>query len=1162
MVYNIDYCQSFDYESLFSKKYVGKDTIVIDTFSVNPRTFQILNKEKESVSLDYKLLPYKGLVVFLDIPYDTLIFNYHPLLIDFSKKYYRHPISLNRTIEQHQYHPSINIINTVNTNNLFQGTKLNRTIEQKQYHPSLNIINTVNSNNLFQGTKLNRTGSISRGLMVGNNQDFSLNSNLNLQLSGMISPTMKILASVTDDNIPIQPQGNTQQLQDFDKVFIEVSDQKWKLTAGDFWIKNKDSYFLKYHKRGQGIHLKNKIIGNNNIEIDVENSASISKGKFGRNVIQGIEGNQGPYRLYGNENESFIIILSGTENVYIDGVLLKRGQNNDYIIDYNTSEVSFTANTLINKDKRIIVEFQYSDKNYARSLLQSSTTIKKNNSSFYIHGYGEQDSKNQPLQLDFDLLDRQTLENIGDNIDLAIGSGIDSVDFNQATNLYQKIDSLGYEVYQYSNNEQQAVYMLTFSNVGQGNGNYKIKENNALGKVFEWIAPDTISFGSIIKNGDYSPIKKLVTPKKRQIISIGGKTIWSGNSLSYELSTSNMDLNTFSAINNEDNIGFAGLVNFENKNTLKEKWELNQQYRIESISKDYRRIERFREVEFERNWNIQNLITTKDQLLSSAKINLKHLENGLFQYQLNSYFIKDEFNGYKNDFKIKWDKKVNLNFDGSLMNSDGQFNTSFLRHKTDLFIPIKGFKLGFKDINENNQFFIADTLSNNSYRFYDWKVYIENYDSTKNRIQFFYQERYDWFKDRSILKKATKAISPGLMVGISSRKNFNLNYSLAYRMLQSDSSLTNILPENSLASRLNYNLKLLKGGINTNSFLEIGSGLELQKEFIYIEVPAGQGVYTWNDYNDNGIKELNEFEIAAFSDQATYIRVFTPNNNYVKIYSFQYNQNLNIDFKRIIDGKTMVEKFLNKFYNQTAVNTHKKTNDLDLQTLLNPLVNADNPIIQQMSNSLRNSLFFNRSSSKYSVELVTQLFANKNLLINGTDFISTNKDQIKFRWNMNKSFMLNSQLTKEIKKNSSTYMTNRNYDIENMEINNRISFQPNTLFRIAINGRYSEKRNSIEYGNEKAFINDIGLELRRSKRDKGLLNGELHLVNINYNGESSSTIGFEMLEGLQLGKNITWKLGFQKNMSNNIQISINYNGRKSEENRAIHTGSMQMRAFF
>ena len=93
-------------------------------------------------------------------------------------------------------------------------------------------------------------------------------------------------------------------------------------------------------------------------------------------------------------------------------------------------------------------------------------------------------------------------------------------------------------------------------------------------------------------------------------------------------------------------------------------------------------------------------------------------------------------------------------------------------------------------------------------------------------------------------------------------------------------------------------------------------------------------------------------------------------------------------------------------------------------------------------------------------------------------------------------------------------------------------------------------------------MQDFGFELRKSKRDKGLLNAEIHFVKINYKGESNSTIGFEMLEGLQDGQNTTWRIGFQKNMSNNIQISINYNGRKSENNKAVHNGSMQMRAFF
>ena len=292
---------------------------------------------------------------------------------------------------------------------------------------------------LFKMEGLNKSGSISRGIAFGNAQDVIVNSNLNLQLSGHLTNNIDLLLAATDNNIPIQPDGNTQQLQEFDKVFIQFSNENTKLIAGDFPLARPSGYFMNFYKKSQGISFSAMRKVNPFGVKDTSKyglyktslSIAVSRGKFSRNQIQGVESNQGPYRLKGAENELFIIVLSGSEKVYIDGKLLTRGQENDYTIDYNTAELTFTAKQLITKDKRIVVEFQYSDKNYARSLMHFSNDYEQDRLKTHLHVYSEQDNKNQPLQQELSTDQKELLYRIGDTLSLAVTPSIDSIGFSR-----------------------------------------------------------------------------------------------------------------------------------------------------------------------------------------------------------------------------------------------------------------------------------------------------------------------------------------------------------------------------------------------------------------------------------------------------------------------------------------------------------------------------------------------------------------------------------------------------------------------------------------------------------------------------------------------------------------------------------------------------------
>jgi len=1041
-------------------------------------------------------------------------------------------------------------------------------IRRPGYDPFRISSSELSAVSYYSSSEIDKRGSLSRGIQFGNNQDIVVNSNLNLQLNGKISDDLRIVAAISDNNIPIQPEGTSQQIHEFDKVFIEVFNDKLSLTAGDFDLYGSPGTFMDFTKKGKGIKFTSRlpVMKDPGKTLVTTVSGAISKGKFCRQSFNGSEGNQGPYKLRGCNQEQFIIVLAGTERVYIDGRLMQRGLDNDYVIDYNNAEISFTPNQLITKDKRIIVEFEYSEKSYARFLVYAGNEFISERGSFWINVFAEQDDKNQTLQQDLSDANKTLLSGIGDQLDQAVTYRADSVGFNSTEVLYKKIDTLVLgtqytNVYVYSTHPDSAWYRLGFSFVGEGNGHYRQVKTSANGKVYKWIAP-----ANGIPQGNYEPVVLLITPKKKQLISIGGSAKLTGSTSSaFEFTLSNNDINTFSLKDRQDNIGIAlkGLISqdFIMRDTTDTRLKATGSYRL--ISNHFDPVERFRPVEFERDWNL-----TGDHSGGNEHTGALHID--YFKKELVRAGIQSEFlnrTGLYKGFRNQGVADISaggfrFHFNGSLMNSDDSWQTTrFIRHNAAISRQLKYVVLGVREEGEINKWQNNenDSLIGNSFSYQEYEFYLTNPDTSKNSFMVNYLRRTDHTANKDNLVPVTTANDLNVGFGLTKNPNNRLNTVLTYRTLHiNDSVLTTEEQDEFLLARIDHNGRIKKGFISTSTYYEIGSGLESEKEFSYLEVASGQGVYAWSDYNENNIRELDEFEVANFQDQASYIRIFTPTDRFIKVFSNQFNQSIHLQPARIWNNQEGIKKLAARFSNLLAYRINRKMTGPDLINNLNPFnIQLTNPDLTTMTTSIRNNLSFNKTGEILGIDYIYQNNKNRLLLANGFDTRTKMSNGIRIKWNMNNSISVINQTDAGSKGFESEFFASKNYDIGFITSHLSMQYQPGVSYRIILNYTFRDENNKSN--TEIASTHDIGIEGRYNILNKGSLYGKVNYVNISYNDLLNTPVAYEMLQGLLPGHNGVWSIHFQRSITGGIDLNLEYSGRVSENQDVVHVGGIQVR---
>ena len=1112
---------------------------------------------------------------------------------------------------------------------------------------------------------INKTGNLSRGISFGNTQNVFVNSALNLQLEGKLTDNIRLTAAISDQNVPFQPEGNTQTLQQFDKIYITLTGPQWNLTAGDVVLRNKPDYFLRYYKNIQGAAVEANLgqpgpqpllagatnstsnaspssftsytngvttnsavpagpgtapltvpatavppgqqgppgagalpVGTAGVTVTDKKGAvrsstlvagGVAKGKFASLDITPLENVQGPYRLTGPNGEQFIIVLAGSERVYLDGRLQVRGFDYDYVIDYNLAEVTFSARHLITRNTRLKIDFEYSDLNYGRSLYTLSHYQQVGKLNLRGNFYQEADNPDNAANLTLTDTDREALRLAGNvsRVELP-ASRADSAAFSRTQVQYRRVAITGSTgvrqyIFKYTADSLSGgVYNVRFTQVGAGQGDYNLSTTNANtnGRVYEYAGPN---------RGSYRAVRVLPTPLLKQMLT-GGATYQLDRSASVfvDVASSQIQRNRF-AVGTEDK-GGAVRLGYTVQDRALPAWVpvALQTYRLRSAldfeytAPRFTPIDRYRDIEFDRNWstsstaNATTTVAREDNILNFA-LGLSRDVNHSMNYRVSRRYRPGEVNGVQHWLDVAQQMgRVELKGSFFLLSSQAGRNSSSwtrgeagVRYGGGRVIPGYTYRFDKNKVVSPR----GDTINSVNY-FDEHTVFVQSQDTARTRYRLDYTFRRDQTPTPGETTLKVRTESQTWQGNLSTRlsRTQDLRLVAAYRDLNAVANPDSARQRNILG-KLDHVLGLLQNQVRSELSYSVQTGRELRRDYSFVAVPAGQGTHYYaGDLNHNGAQDKDEFLEAQTPDAQyrTYIKVYLATTDYLTAYQNRLSYRLLLAAPRGWREAGGWHTLAARLSSISSITVDRRTTSPALLSRLSPFaLSKDDNQLLAFNQLLRNTIYFNRASPLFGAELTVQQTQQKTLLVQGHDLRNLNTQSLLLRRTLAQSFVGRVTLARDIREARTDYTiplneSARNYHLLSYTAQPEISYQPSPALRLTGSLLHQIKTNTLATRDKdtQGTFDDLGLETRISQVGKRTFTATTHVTRVEFTGDVASVVGLEVLQALRPGTNFTLNLSLEQRLANGLNINLTYDGRKASGSDFVNTGRMQVAVLF